>query len=54
MANDDGGNYPRPLRHLSVYLSGMVQGRLWLKVLVGMASYVATVLVGEAPNLRRQ
>jgi len=46
MANDDGGNYPRPLRHLSVYLSGMVQGRLWLKVLVGMASYVATVLVG--------
>ncbi|MDK9557005.1 dicarboxylate/amino acid:cation symporter [Marinobacter sp. M216] len=28
--------YPRQLRNLSSYLSALVQGRLWLKVLVGM------------------
>ena len=28
--------YPRPLRHLSIYLAGLVAGRLWLKVLIGL------------------
>lgn len=27
---------PRPLKHLSDYLAGLVAGRLWLKVLIGM------------------
>ncbi|MBD3640561.1 MAG: hypothetical protein HUJ18_06150 [Marinobacter sp.] len=41
-AND----YLRPLRHLSVYLSGLVKGRLWLKVLVGQRPF-------SRPGLRR-
>ena len=52
MANDNGGYYPRPLRHLSVYLSGLVQGRLWLKVLVGMfLGLVVGTLLGPSVGL---
>jgi len=52
MANDTGGYYPRPLRHLSVYLSGLVQGRLWLKVLVGMfLGLVVGTLLGPSVGL---
>lgn len=44
--------YPRPLRHLSVYLSGLVQGRLWLKVLVGMLlGLVVGTLLGPSVGL---
>ncbi|XKH01546.1 dicarboxylate/amino acid:cation symporter [Marinobacter nauticus] len=52
MTNDNGGHYPRPLRHLSVYLAGLVQGRLWLKVLVGMfLGLVVGTLLGPSVGL---
>jgi Na+/H+-dicarboxylate symporter len=38
---------PRSIASLSSYLSGLVEGRLWLKVLIGMALGLATgVLIG--------
>ncbi|KEF31380.1 MAG: dicarboxylate/amino acid:cation symporter [Gammaproteobacteria bacterium] len=46
------GDYNRPLRHLSVYLSGLVKGRLWLKVLVGMfLGLVVGTLLGPSVGL---
>jgi hypothetical protein len=29
--------YPKPLKHPSSHLHSLVKGRLWLKVLVGLA-----------------
>ncbi|MFO7529966.1 MAG: cation:dicarboxylase symporter family transporter, partial [Marinobacter sp.] len=44
--------YLRPLRHLSVYLSGLVKGRLWLKVLIGMGTgLVVGTLLGPSVGL---
>lgn len=52
MTTDTSGYYPRPLRHLSVYLSGLVQGRLWLKVLVGMfLGLIVGTLLGPSVGL---
>ncbi|WP_150910185.1 dicarboxylate/amino acid:cation symporter [Marinobacter halotolerans] len=43
---------PRPLRHLSVYLVGLVKGRLWLKVLVGMfLGLIVGTLLGPSVGL---
>lgn len=43
---------PRSLGHLSDYLSSLVQGRLWLQVLVGMAAGLGVgVLLGPSTNL---
>lgn len=45
-------SYPRPLNHLSSYLSGLVKGRLWLKVLVGMfLGLVVGTLLGPSVGL---
>lgn len=42
-------NYARPFKYLSDYLSGLVKGRLWLKVLIGMALGIVTgILLGPA------
>lgn len=50
--NNSSGYYPRPLRHLSIYLSGLVKGRLWLKVLVGMfLGLVTGTLLGPSVGL---
>lgn len=50
--NGSSSYYPRPLRHLSSYLSGLVQGRLWLKVLVGMfLGLVTGTLLGPSVGL---
>lgn len=50
--NESLSYYPRPLRHLSSYLSGLVQGRLWLKVLVGMfLGLVTGTLLGPSVGL---
>jgi len=44
--------YPRPLKHLSSHLYALVKGRLWLKVLVGMAAGIgAGILIGAPVNL---
>lgn len=44
--------YPRPLRHLSVYLATLVKGRLWLKVLIGMGlGLVVGTLLGPSVGL---
>ena len=52
MTENNLGYYPRPLRHLSSYLSGLVQGRLWLKVLVGMFLGLLTgTLLGPSVGL---
>ncbi|MCW8986212.1 MAG: dicarboxylate/amino acid:cation symporter [Gammaproteobacteria bacterium] len=41
--------YPRQLKYLSDYLSGLTRGRLWLQVLIGMALGIAIgVLLGPA------
>ncbi|SFR47051.1 Na+/H+-dicarboxylate symporter [Marinobacter daqiaonensis] len=52
MANqpaEPSGYYPRPLRHLSGYLSGLVRERLWLKVLIGMGlGLVVGTLLGPS------
>ena len=37
--------YPRPLRYLNHQLSRLVAGRLWLKVLLGMAAGILTGIV---------
>jgi len=43
---------PTPLRHLAVHLSGLVAGRLWLKVLIGMFSGLAVgILLGPSTGL---
>lgn len=43
---------PKPLKQLSSHLSALVAGRLWLKVLLGMAvGLVVGVLIGPAANL---
>ncbi len=44
---EDGARHlrPRPLGHLSGYLDKLVQGRLWLKVIIGMVLGVATGIV---------
>ncbi|MDA1300507.1 MAG: dicarboxylate/amino acid:cation symporter [Proteobacteria bacterium] len=43
---------PRSLRHLSSYLQGLVQNRLWLKVLIGMALGLSVgVVIGPAGGL---
>lgn len=51
--NEEFSNdYLRPVRHLSVYLSGLVKGRLWLKVLVGMGiGLVVGTLLGPSVGL---
>lgn len=52
MTDAPGVSYPRPLRHLSIYLSGLVQGRLWLKVLIGMLlGLVVGTLLGPSVGL---
>ncbi|MFN2361556.1 MAG: dicarboxylate/amino acid:cation symporter [Marinobacter sp.] len=52
MTENSSNYYPRPLRHLSSYLSGLVQGRLWLKVLVGMfLGLVTGTLLGPSVGL---
>jgi Na+/H+-dicarboxylate symporter len=44
--------YPKPLKHLSSHLHSLVKGRLWLKVLVGLASGIGVGLVfGDPVNL---
>ena len=44
--------YPRPLRHLSIYLATLVKGRLWLKVLIGMGlGLVVGTLLGPSVGL---
>lgn len=53
---DHKGNFTeaplRPFRHLSVYLSGLVKGRLWLKVLIGMGLGLITgTLLGPSVGL---
>ena len=46
------GIRPGSLRSLSGYLSGLVHGRLWLKVLIGMAlGLLAGVLLGPSAGL---
>jgi Na+/H+-dicarboxylate symporter len=43
---------PRSLKHLSHYLTSLVEGRLWLKVLIGMfAGLLAGVLLGPSTGL---
>ena len=45
---------PRSLRYFSGYLSGLVRGRLWMKVLVGMAlGLIVGVLLGPSVGLVR-
>ena len=52
MNENNSSYYPRPLRHLSSYLSGLVQRRLWLKVLVGMfLGLVTGTLLGPSVGL---
>lgn len=44
--------HPRSLGHLSDYLSGLVHGRLWLQVLIGMgAGLLVGVLLGPSVGL---
>ena len=44
--------HPRSLRHLNHYLADLVQGRLWLKVLIGMFVGLGTgVLLGPSVGL---
>ncbi|MBD3383966.1 cation:dicarboxylase symporter family transporter [candidate division KSB1 bacterium] len=44
--------YPKPLKHLSSHLLSLVKGRLWLKVLVGLASGIGVGLIfGDPVNL---
>jgi Na+/H+-dicarboxylate symporter len=44
--------YPKQIRNLSAYLSGLVEGRLWLKVLVGMVLGLAVgALLGPSVGL---
>lgn len=48
----DTNYYPRPLRHLSIYLSGLVRDRLWLKVLIGMfLGLITGTLLGPSVGL---
>ncbi len=43
---------PRSLKHLNHYLSSLVEGRLWLKVLIGMlAGLIVGVLLGPSAGL---
>ncbi len=58
MANEHGNLpylkilHPRSIKHLSHYLAGLVEKRLWLKVLIGMvAGLFAGVLLGPATGL---
>ena len=52
MPNQTSDFYPRPLRHLSSYLSGLVQGKLWLKVLIGMfLGLITGTLLGPSVGL---
>ena len=37
--------HPRSLKHLSRYVYGLVEGRLWLKVIVGMVAGLAKGVV---------
>lgn len=49
---DNASPYPRSLRHLSIYLVGLVKERLWLKVLVGMMlGLVVGTLLGPSVGL---
>jgi Na+/H+-dicarboxylate symporter len=46
--------HPRSLKHLSSHLQRLVQGRLWLKVLIGMALGIAVgTLLGPAVGIVR-
>ncbi len=43
---------PRSLKHLNHYLASLVEGRLWLKVLIGMfAGLIVGVLLGPSSGL---
>jgi len=42
--------YPRSLKYLTYYLQGLVRGRLWLQVLVGMVLGI-TVGIGLGPSV---
>ena len=37
--------YPKPLKYLSDYLNGLIRGRLWLKVTIGMGLGIVTGIV---------
>ena len=37
--------YPRKLKYLSDYLSGLTRGRLWLQVLIGMALGIGLAVI---------
>lgn len=44
--------YPKPLKYLSDYLNGLIKGRLWLKVSIGMALGIITgILLGPTVGL---
>lgn len=49
---ENSSYYPTQLRHLNTYLSGLVKGRLWLKVLIGMfLGLVVGTLLGPSVGL---
>ena len=44
--------YPKPLKYLSEYLNGLIKGRLWLKVSIGMVLGIITgILLGPTVGL---
>jgi Na+/H+-dicarboxylate symporter len=44
--------HPRNLKHLSKYLQGLVEGRLWIKIIVGLILGIGLgFLLGPAPDL---
>lgn len=43
--------HPRSLKHLSSHLHSLVQGRLWLKVLIGMAAGIGVGLLLGTPGI---
>ena len=55
MANQPGKEeafYPRPLKYLNSYLDKLIQGRLWLKVSIGMVLGIITgILLGPTVGL---
>ena len=49
---ENNSYYPAQLRHLNTYLAGLVKGRLWLKVLIGMfLGLVVGTLLGPSVGL---
>ena len=49
---ENNSYYPAQLRHLNTYLAGLVKGRLWLKVLIGMfLGLIVGTLLGPSVGL---